>query len=99
MLDLRITGDRHPKTFTLVTDDKDAELVRIQDILEEAEYGEGDELFEWFQNHTADQFKEGVEVPTDLVGPLAELLEGDWWDQAEKVEKARVEAMEQAAGE
>jgi hypothetical protein len=90
MLELRVTGDTHPKTFTLVTDDRDAELIRLQEIIhDEIEAGSEDPIRKWFDAHTADEFAAGVVVPTDFIGEFGELLESDWFDEAMKVEKER----------
>jgi hypothetical protein len=95
MLELRVTGDEHPKTFTLVTDDGNAELVRLQEIIhDEIGADEEDPLRRWFDTHTADQFKEGVAVPSDLIGDFGEVIEGEWWEEAEKIDKERQDALD-----
>jgi hypothetical protein len=94
MLELRVTGDEHPKTFTLVTDDRDAELHRLQEIIhDEIGAGPDDPIRQWFDTHTADEFAAGVVVPTDFIGEFGELLEGDWFDEAIKIEKEREAAL------
>lgn len=94
MLELRVTGDTHPKTFTLVTDDRDAELHRLQEIIhEEIEASPDDPIRKWFDEHDAEQFAAGVVVPTEFIGELGELLESDWFDEAIKVEKEREAAI------
>lgn len=94
MLELRVTGDKHPKTFTLVTDDRDAELIRLQEIIhDEIDADPDDPIREWFDKHTAEQFEAGVVVPTEIVGDFGDILEGDWFDEAIKIEKEREAAL------
>lgn len=96
MLDLKVEGDTHPKTFTLVTDDTDGELARIAEIFGECDMSEGDEGRAWFDQATADQFREGVVIPEGEVPDFVELLEGDWPEAYEKFEAERVDAMKKA---
>lgn len=97
MLDLKVEGDTHPKTFKLVTDDADGELARLADIFGECDLPEGDEARAWFDNATADQFREeGVTIPEGEIADFAELLEGDWPEAYEKFEAERRDAMEKA---
>jgi hypothetical protein len=95
MLEIRIEGDKHPKKFTLVTDDDNAELARLQEIIhDEIDADPDDDLRSWFDNATEAEFKEGVVIPTSLVGEVGEVLEGDWWLEAEKIEKERIDALD-----
>lgn len=93
MLDLRVEGDTHPKQFFLVTDDRDAELARLEELTEEV-----DAVDErgWLEAHTAEQFAEGVEIPHDWLADFIELLEGDWPHAYYKFEKERRAAFEEA---
>jgi hypothetical protein len=94
MLEIRIEGDAHPKKFTLVTDDHNAELARLQEIIhDEIDADPDDDVRAWFDKATADEFKAGVEIPTAIVGEVGEILEGDWWEEAEKIERERQDAL------
>lgn len=102
MLELRITGDEHPRKFTLVTDDDNAELARLQEIIhDEIDADPDDDLRSWFDKATADDFAKGVEIPTAIVGEIGEVLEGDWWEEAAKIDKERQDALDklEAGGE
>lgn len=95
MLQLKVTGDTHPKTFTLVTDDGEAELDRLQEIIhDEIGAPPDDVLRAWFDSHTAEQFAEGVVVPADEVGDFETILEGDWPDAAMAIAAQRQAAAE-----
>lgn len=102
MLEIKVTGDTHPKTFTVVIDDRNAELDRLQTIIhDEIGAPPDDDLRAWFDKTTADEFAEGVVIPTEIVGDFGEILEGDWWEEAEKIDAQRrdaVAAAERAAG-
>lgn len=99
MLEIRVTGDKHPKTFTLVTDDRNAELARLQEIIhDEMDADPDDDVRKWFDTHSADDFAAGVAIPTAMVGEIGEVLEGDWWEEAEKIEEQRKDALEQVDG-
>lgn len=97
MLELKVSGDTHPKTFTLITDDGDAELVVLDGHLEETP------LEEWMRAHDADEFSEGVEVPTEHILVLRDALEGcamdegsDAWEEAAEVITATISRPEAA---
>lgn len=96
MLTLKVKGDEHPKTFVLVTDDADGELDRLQEIIH-AEIGAppDDPMREWFDNHSADQFAEGVEIPQDWMAEFMDVLE-EWPQAYEVFDKERREAYAQA---
>lgn len=96
MLELKVEGDTHPKTFKLVTDDSQGELARLAEIYAEVEVPEGDESRAWLDGSTADDFREGVVIPEGEVPDFAELLEGDWPDAYEKFEAERQDAMKKA---
>jgi hypothetical protein len=97
MLELRVEGDTHPKTFKLVTDDADGELSRIQEILvDEVGVDPEDPIWVWFKGTTADQFKEGAVVPADQVGEFVDILEGDWPETADVLAAQQRDALEQA---
>ncbi|MDQ2876547.1 MAG: hypothetical protein M3Y33_17800 [Actinomycetota bacterium] len=94
MLELKATGDTHPRTFTLTTDDSEAELSLMADVLEE---WAGD-FDTWFQGTTAEQFAAGVVVPAEFVvdGGLGELMGGCGFDQPiEEFERVRREHMDE----
>lgn len=96
MLELNVTGDTHPKTFTLKTDDADGELGRLTDTLEEFGMSEGDDMYDWLKGHSADDFAEGVVIPTDNIGEWEEVLEGDWFEEAQKISQQREQALKAA---
>lgn len=96
MLELTVTGDTHPKTFTLKTDDADGELARLTDTLEEFGMSEGDDMFDWLKGHSADEFAEGVVIPVENIGEWEEVLEGDWFEEAQKIAQQREQALKAA---
>lgn len=96
MLTLKVKGEEHPKTFVLVTDDAEGELDRISEIYDEVEMPKGHDDRAWFDNASADQFKEGVEIPKDEAPDFTELLEGDWPEAYEVFERERRDAVEKA---
>jgi hypothetical protein len=97
MLEVQATGDKHPKTFVLKTDDADGELDRIRAILvDEVGVEKGEPEYDWFMEHAADQFKEGVAIPEDFAVDFIEMISNDWPQAEETVEKARQEAMREA---
>jgi hypothetical protein len=97
MLELRVEGDTHPKTFKLVTDDADGELDRIREILvDEVGVDPDDPIWVWFDATSADQFREGAVVPVDQVGEFVDILENDWPETADVLAAQQREAMEQA---
>lgn len=96
MLRIDIEGDTHPKTFRLVTDDGNAELAHLVGILNEVEADAEDPIRVWLDAHSADEFAEGVVIPTEEVGEFAELLEADWPNEAGKVYAQAEDAMNQA---
>lgn len=99
MLGMTTSGDSHPKTFTLTTDDADGELARLKQILvDECDAEEDDPLRQWLESHTAEQFAAGVVVPTDQIGYLAEVLEGDWPDALGVIDQAREEHLAELEG-
>jgi hypothetical protein len=99
MLEVQTKGDSHPKTFVLKTDDADGELDRIKKILDDiGVFDDGDPLGEWFNEHSADQFAEGVEVPQDFAVDFFEIIDGDFPQGSEAVEKAQADAMSQLQG-
>lgn len=96
MLELKVSGEEHPKTFTLVTDDQEAELARLAEIYDEVGVPSGDEGRAWLDNATADDFKVGVVIPESEVPDFAEMLEGDWPEAYEAFEAQRRDAMAKA---
>lgn len=92
MLELKAQGEKHPKTFVLVTDDAEGELDRINELFGEVGIQEGDADFDWFNGHSADEFREGVEIPGDFAMDFTELLENDWPHAYEVVERERAAA-------
>jgi hypothetical protein len=96
MLEVQTTGDSHPKTFVLKTDDADGELGRIKDILDGiGVFDDGDPLGEWFKEHSAEQFAEGVAVPQDFAVDFFEIIDGDFPQGSEAVEAAQADAMKE----
>lgn len=96
MLRLEATGDKHPKTFTLYTDDADGELARLHEIVvDEVGADEDDPIRAWLAGHTAEQFAEGVVVPAEQVGEFEDILESDWPDAAAVVERERNAALDE----
>lgn len=97
MLEVQTTGDSHPKTFVLKTDDADGELDRIREILDDiGVFDDGDPVGEWFMAHSAEQFAKGVEVPQDFAVDFFEIIDGDYPQGSEAVEKAQADAMREA---
>jgi hypothetical protein len=96
MLELQAKGDKHPKTFVLVTDDSDGELDRINEIFGEVDIEDGSPEHAWFNGHSADEFKEGVEIPQDFMADFVELLESDWPHAYAVFERERADAVKQA---
>lgn len=94
MLELKAKGEEHPKTLVLVTDDSDGELDRINEIMDQAEVADDDPERGWFNEHSADQFREGVDIPADWSMDFIELLSNDWPQVEEVVDAQRREAME-----
>ncbi len=88
MLELKATGDTHPRTFTLKTDDEDAELAAMSEALEAWE------VEDWTATCTADQFAAGVVVPVEFVsdGGLGDLMEEcDFTQAIEECDRVRRE--------
>lgn len=97
MLEVLTKGDSHPKTFVLKTDDADGELDRIRAILQEiGVFDDDDPVGDWFMAHSVDQFAEGVEVPQDFAVDFFEIIDGDYPQGTEAVEKAQADAMREA---
>lgn len=96
MLELKAQGDEHPKTFVLVTDDADGELDRLNEILGEVDAGPGSPEYDWFNEHSAAQFAEGVEIPQEFMADFVELLDNDWPHAYAVFEHERKDAMEKA---
>lgn len=98
MLELRVSGETHPKTFTLVTDDCEGELARIQEILVEVDAltsegnPTGDPIGEWFAATDAAHFADGAVIPQEQMAQFVELLEGDWPDAYEVFVRERRDA-------
>jgi len=78
MLELRVSGDEHPKTFTLVTDDKGGELGALSDA------GAGD-LSPAFNDADLRAFQTGFEIPADDIGEWQDVLEAAGFDEAAAV--------------
>jgi hypothetical protein len=96
MLEVQTTGDTHPKTFVLKTDDADGELARIEEILKNiGVFDDDDPVGEWFNEHTAEQFAEGVTVPQDFAVDFFEIIDGDFPQGTEAVEAAQADAMKE----
>jgi hypothetical protein len=74
MLTIRVEGDKHPRTFVFVTDDANAELAELDDVLKCGDANEEDPLYAWFTSAMGDRFKQGVPIPADLVGDFQEVL-------------------------
>lgn len=77
MLKLEITGDTHPKTVKLVTDDANAELAEITSDLDH-DWGveKGDSFRDWFDSAAPEDFATGVVIPPEHVGEWGDVLEG-----------------------
>jgi hypothetical protein len=99
MLEVQITGDSHPKTFTIVSNDQEAENDRFGALLKEA-FGEDDDLAqEWMTKERDSDDHLRLIIPPDAVETVGEMLmhESDWPDEGKKIidciEGARDEAM------
>lgn len=95
MLKMEARGDKHPKTFVLITDDSQAELATIDDVLNDGA-ADADPMLAWFRDYDEQAFARGVEVPADMVGDFAEVLEaaGFWDDGAEVVDREMMDALD-----
>lgn len=73
MLELKATGETHPRVFTLTTDDGDAELATMAETFDQWDDG----FSAWFRATSADEFAAGVVVPGEFVadGSLGDLVE------------------------
>lgn len=87
MLEVQVTGDEHPKTFTIVSDDDDAENARFGDLLKSA-FGDDDDLAqEWHNKETDSDGSLRMIVPTESAELVGEMLleESDWPDEGQKI--------------
>jgi hypothetical protein len=99
MLEVQVTGDSHPKTFTIVSNDQEAENDRFGALLKEA-FGEDDELYqEWMSKDRDSDDHLRLIIPPDAAETVGELLEyeSEWPEEGKKItdtiEQARNEAM------
>lgn len=87
MLEVQVTGDAHPKTFTIVSDDKDAENARFGELLEQS-FGDDDDIAqEWRDKKTdSDGFLRMIVNPesAEIVGEMM-VEESDWPQEGQKI--------------
>lgn len=101
MLKLEITGDTHPKTVKLVTDDADGELGIIDNSLAGMDIAKGDDFRDWFDSASPEDFLVGVEIPGALIGEWGDVFDGlsdegsEFETAALAIEQLREQAMDE----
>lgn len=96
MLDAEITGETHPKTVVLVSDDKEGENIALVEGFEDWEF---DALAE--KARVAGPYDHGplkIEVPKEDVGDVIDFLEDRFYGSPAhlKLEELRIDAVAQA---
>jgi hypothetical protein len=98
MLEVQVTGDQHPKTFTVVSDDAEAENARFGDLLESS-FGTDDDLTqEWLAKSPDSDGCLRMIVPSEAAEVVGDTMveESDWPEEGQKILDTIKDGYEQA---